>query len=202
MRPRIRTDGSRRETAEELPTFLEEHGTVDSIGGRDVGTARADAVGLEGRSLERTATTETLSDFGGDVLSRGAETTIMTDGPRHRLGELMEQSDPPFREVMSCVFGIENHETRTYLVLIDHPGSTSDELSTVLGRDRSTVNRSLSTLHDRGLVRRDRRLLDGGGYVYQYTAVALEDAKEMLHEALDAWTEQVHEIIDEFDGER
>ncbi|GAB3678668.1 helix-turn-helix domain-containing protein [Halopiger thermotolerans] len=126
----------------------------------------------------------------------------MSGDTEHRLGELLEDSSPPFEKVMSCVFGIEDHETRTYLVLRDRPGSTVDELAAALERDRSTVNRSLATLHDRGLARRERRLLDGGGYVYQYTAVALPEAKASLHEALDAWTETVHDVIDEFDGER
>lgn len=126
----------------------------------------------------------------------------MSSESQHRLGELMEQSNPSFRNVLSCVFGIEDHETRTYLTLLDHPGSTIEELATALDRDRSTVNRSLSTLRERGLVRRDRRLLNGGGYVYQYTAVSLPEAKEMLHEALDTWTETVHETIDGFDGEQ
>jgi len=72
----------------------------------------------------------------------------------------MEESNPPFETVMSCVFGIEDHETRAYLALLcDRPGCTVEELATTLERDRSTVNRSLSTLHERGLVRRDRRLL-------------------------------------------
>lgn len=123
----------------------------------------------------------------------------MADSPQHRLGELMEESNPAFEEVLSCVFGIEDHETRTYLVLCDRPGSTIEELATALERDRSTVNRSLSTLRERGLVRRNRRLLDGGGYVYQYTAISLPEAKELLHEALDAWTATVHDVIDEFD---
>jgi predicted transcriptional regulator len=63
------------------------------------------------------------------------------------------------------------------------------------------VNRSLSTLLERGLVERERRLLDSGGYVYQYTGVDLPEAKELLHAALDEWTEHVHGVIDEFDGE-
>jgi predicted transcriptional regulator len=124
----------------------------------------------------------------------------MVDTPQHRLGELMEESNPPFETVMSCVFGIEDHETRAYLALCDRPGCTVEELATTLERDRSTVNRSLSTLHERGLVRRDRRLLDGGGHIYQYTAIALPEAKELLHEALDVWTATVHDVIDEFDG--
>ena len=56
----------------------------------------------------------------------------MTDAPQHRLGELMEQSNPPFEKVMSCVFGIETHETRAYLALCDQPGSTIEELAATL----------------------------------------------------------------------
>jgi len=41
---------------------------------------------------------------------------------------------------------------------------------------------------------------DGGGHIYQYTAIALPEAKELLHEALDVWTATVHDVIDEFDG--
>ncbi len=114
---------------------------------------------------------------------------------------LMEQSDPEFDGVLSCVFGISDHETRTYLELLDQPASTVEELADALDRDRSNVNRSLTTLRENGLARRERRLLDPGGYVYQYTATPLPDAKEMLHEALDAWTEQVHAAIDEFGHE-
>lgn len=122
----------------------------------------------------------------------------MTSEPRHRLDELIDESDPQFERVMSCVFGIEDHETRTYLALCDRPGSTIEELADPLDRDRSTVNRALTSLHERGLVRRDRRLLDGGGFVYQYTAVDLPEVKDMLHEALDDWTATVHDVIDDF----
>ncbi len=114
------------------------------------------------------------------------------------LEELMLVDEPAFRDVMVCVFGIHDHEVRVYLTLLEEPGSTVEELAAVLERDRSNVNRSLSTLREKGLVERDRRLLDGGGYVYQYMAVPLSRAKSMMHEAVDAWAEQVHERIDEF----
>jgi predicted transcriptional regulator len=54
---------------------------------------------------------------------------------------------------------------------------------------------------EKGLADRQRRLLDPGGYVYQYTATPLPEAKEMLHAALDQWAETVHERIDEFGAE-
>ena len=122
----------------------------------------------------------------------------MTESPD--IETLVSTTEPEFAHILSCVFGIQDHESRTYLVLLDHPGSTVEELANTLGRDRSNVNRSLSTLREKGLVERQRRLLDAGGYVYQYTAVDLPTAKGMLHDSLDEWADSVHAAIDEFGG--
>ena len=118
----------------------------------------------------------------------------------HDIDSLVGTVDPEFTHILSCVFGIQDHESRTYLVLRDHPGSTVAELASTLDRDRSNVNRSLSTLREKGLVERQRRLLDSGGYVYQYTAIDLEETKQLLHDALDSWVGTVHEQIDDFGG--
>jgi len=123
----------------------------------------------------------------------------MSDAPT--MDDIVGDPDPSFEHVLSCVFGIQDHESRTYLVLAEEPGSTVAELADRLERDRSNVNRSLSTLMEKGLVERRRRLLDPGGYVYQYTATPVPEAKELLHGALDEWVERVHEVIEEFDGE-
>ena len=120
----------------------------------------------------------------------------MSDPPE--MEDLIETDDPSFQHVMACVFGIQEHESRTYLRLLENPGSTVEELAGVLDRDRSNVNRSLTTLLDKRLAERERRLLDPGGYVYQYTATPLPRAKEMLHAALDEWVDAVHGRIDEF----
>ncbi|RQH01501.1 MarR family transcriptional regulator [Natrarchaeobius oligotrophus] len=111
---------------------------------------------------------------------------------------LMLVDDPAFERIMECVFGIQSHETRTFLRLYELQGSTVSELAADLERDRSTVNRSLSTLCEKELVTRERRLLEGGGYVYQYFAVPVADVHELMHEAVDEWAETVHERIDEF----
>jgi predicted transcriptional regulator len=113
--------------------------------------------------------------------------------------DLVGDVSPSFEHVLSCVFGVRDHESRTYLMLLDYPGSTVAELAETLDRDRSNVNRSLSTLREKGLVERRRRLLDSGGYVYQYTAIPVPEAKTRLHGALDEWVEGVHAAIDEFE---
>ena len=112
--------------------------------------------------------------------------------------ELMLNEEPGLQDVLACVFGIQRHEARTYETLLANPGSTVEELADVLDRDRSNVNRSLSTLREKGLATRQRRLLDGGGHVYQYSATPLSEARELMHETLDEWTTYVHGRIDEF----
>jgi len=125
----------------------------------------------------------------------------MSDTDVPDIEELVGVEEPSFQHVLSCVFGIQDHESRTYLVLLDNPGSTVAELAEELDRDRSNVNRSLTTLLEKGLVERERRLLDPGGYVYQYTATPLPEAKRLMHRTLDAWVEKVHDAIDGFGGE-
>ncbi|WP_306052836.1 helix-turn-helix domain-containing protein [Natronococcus wangiae] len=112
--------------------------------------------------------------------------------------DLMLVDSPAFERIMECVFGIQPHETGTYFRLLDMQGSTAAELADDLERDRSTVNRSLSTLCENELAERERRLLDGGGYVYQYFAVPIPDAQALMHRAVDEWAETVHARIDEF----
>ena len=118
-----------------------------------------------------------------------------------RFRDLMVDAEPGFHEVLRCVFGIQDHEARLYLELLEAPDSTVAELAETVDRDRSNVNRGLTTLLDKGLVDRRRRLLDSGGHVYQYRATPPEEARELMHQTLEEWSAYVHEKIDEFPGE-
>ena len=100
---------------------------------------------------------------------------MRSDPNPERFRELMLDEEPGFEDVLACVFNIQEHEVRTYLRLLDEPGSTVAELA-----------------------ERERRLLDSGGHVYQYTATPVDEARELMHETLDEWTAYVHDRIDEF----
>jgi predicted transcriptional regulator len=123
---------------------------------------------------------------------------VEADPSPEQFRELMLGEEPELVQVMTCVFGIQPHEARTYETLLAHPASTVEELADTLERDRSNVNRSLTTLREKGLASRERRLLDGGGHVYQYSPTPLPEARDLMHETLDAWTGYVHDRIDEF----
>ncbi|RNJ27468.1 helix-turn-helix domain-containing protein [Halosegnis longus] len=123
---------------------------------------------------------------------------MQSDPDPSRFRELMLDSEPGFEDVLACVFGMQDIEVRTYLTLLDEPNTTVAGLAERLNRDRSNVNRSLSTLREKGLATRRRELLDSGGHVYQYTATPVSEARELMHETLDEWTAYVHDRIDEF----
>ncbi|MFC7075110.1 helix-turn-helix domain-containing protein [Haloarcula halophila] len=125
---------------------------------------------------------------------------MAVNSSRNQFRELMVDDEPTLEEVMACVFGVQEHEVRTYRALRSAPDSTVEELASDLDRDRSNVNRSLSTLREKGLASRERRLLDSGGHIYQYTATPLPEARELMHETLEQWTAAVHDRIDEFEA--
>ncbi|WP_424001710.1 helix-turn-helix domain-containing protein [Haloarcula salina] len=126
---------------------------------------------------------------------------MAVDAAPDRDSDLLEETDPELSEALACVFGIRAHELRTYRALLRVPDSTVADLADELDRDRSNVSRSLSTLREAGLATRRRRLLDGGGHVFEYTATPPAAARELLHEALDAWAAGVHDRIEEFADE-
>ncbi len=123
----------------------------------------------------------------------------MTRREPEDMEDLMRIDDPEFDRVLECVFGIQSHERRTYFALLEIPGSTVSEIAEDLDRDRSNVNRSLSTLAEKNLVDRDGKILDGGGYIYQYYPTPIPEAKALMHEAVDRWATDVHGKIESFD---
>ena len=90
-------------------------------------------------------------------------------------------------EALNCVFNFNEHEAKIYFTLVNNPLSTSITLASILEKDRSWTQRGLNTLLSLGLVKRHYKILEKGGYVYQYEAIPLEVAKEKIKSALDEW---------------
>ena len=96
-------------------------------------------------------------------------------------------AEPSRDDVLRTVFGLGGHDVRTHDAVGANPGSTTRELARCLDRDRSNVNRSLNRLREVGLVTRSRRLLDGGGHVYQYSARPETASEDVIARAVDRW---------------
>lgn len=150
---------------------------------------------MSDRSRGSSTDTERPQPTGNRRVDRAVATTTAR---RSDLPDPVRIHDPEFDQVLECVFGIHSHERRTYFALLEAPGSTTTELAADLDRDRSSVNRSLSTLSETELIQRDRKILDGGGYVYQYFPTPLPEAKKLLHSAIDQWVARAHDRVESF----
>jgi len=122
---------------------------------------------------------------------------VSVDGP----AGLFEISEPDFEHIVKCVLRLTISELEVYLALIENPGIGVDELSEIMGKDRSGVYRSLQTLLEKGLVKREYRILKHGGYKYIYNPIDLEILKSILREELEKWFKKLNEVVEKFSVE-
>ncbi len=113
--------------------------------------------------------------------------------------ELMMASEPKFNDVMRCVFKIKDYEIEVYFYLLDHPISTIAEVSESLKKDRSSIQRSLQTLMDKGMINRKFRILGIGGFAYIYTATPLEETKKIMERELQVWYNMMSKLVMRFE---
>ncbi|MEM4267709.1 MAG: helix-turn-helix domain-containing protein [Candidatus Woesearchaeota archaeon] len=102
-------------------------------------------------------------------------------------------------QLMRCSLGLSSSEIRILKVLIN---STSElriqNLQKSAGRDRSTVQRALNSLHKKGLIRKRQINLERGGYYYLYSALPKQIIKEKIQENFKTFNKSVEYAIEQF----
>ncbi len=107
-------------------------------------------------------------------------------------GQKVEASD-----VMHCFLGLRTLEIDVYFSLLKGQ-ATVKETSEALGRNRSTIQRAIQNLVQRGFAYRRTRTLRKGGYVYVYEAVSLSTLKDLIKDALDTFYKQIVTFLDRY----
>ncbi|MFX1317728.1 MAG: helix-turn-helix domain-containing protein [Promethearchaeota archaeon] len=100
-------------------------------------------------------------------------------------------------DVMHCFLGLRSLEIDVYFYLLKGR-ATVKEVAEALGRNRSTVQRAIQNLVQRGFAHRRTRTLRKGGYVYLYEAVSLATMKDLIKAALDSFYKQIEEFLDQY----
>jgi len=111
------------------------------------------------------------------------------------LQEPMECSD-----VLRFILDLNELDMRVYRYLAVN-AERADELAEKVGKDRSTIHRSLQKLVACGLCKRERRLLGGGGHYYIYAAVPPEVVKETIKSCIDNWYGKMTDALKNFSNE-
>jgi len=100
-------------------------------------------------------------------------------------------------ELIKCALGIKTTEIRAYCVLVNLGPVTIQDATEQLSKSRSTAQRLLQNLVEKGLATREEELIGLGGYKYVYRAVPPEQLRESIRDTLDRWYRRMLDELDE-----
>ncbi len=113
----------------------------------------------------------------------------------------LEQREKECEDILECIAGFGDLEKEIYLSMLEEDEMTVDEVAEKVGKERSTVFRSLKTLLENDFVEKDTRGLDGGSYVNVYNAVPPQKVSQRMRERVENWRDLVEDMIDEFEDQ-
>lgn len=103
--------------------------------------------------------------------------------------------------ILKNILGLSNSEIEIYKFLLNSKDEqfTVNEIVSILGKSRSTVERCLMKLLQLGLVSRRAVLSKNGGYTYVYFVKPIEYVKDKLLTILSMYFEKAKDIIAKLD---
>jgi predicted transcriptional regulator len=117
------------------------------------------------------------------------------------LQSLITTPDMGADEIMRCALGVRTTEMEAYCAIVSGGASTVQEVAERLGKSRSTAQRLLLNLVEKGLAAREERLIGLGGYQYVYRAVPPERMRAAIEENLKLWYERMLSELDRLPAE-
>lgn len=102
-------------------------------------------------------------------------------------------------DVMKCFFNLNEFEIMLFLRLVKEGPQRPDDLAKTVGKDRTTVYRSLQKLLSCGICFRDTKTIERGGYYHVYKAISPELVKEKIQNCIEQWNLGMKKALEEFD---
>jgi predicted transcriptional regulator len=113
--------------------------------------------------------------------------------PERLIGEVSTCQD-----LVQCAFSLGEFEVQVYMGLSRQGPVRADELAQTMGKDRSTVYRALQKLMSCGMVYRETKSIQRGGYFHVYRAIGKELLRKRLEQCVNDWYDRMREALDHF----
>ena len=102
------------------------------------------------------------------------------------------------QEIIKCALGIKRTEIEVYCILVNKGPVTIQIATDFLGKSRSTAQRLLQNLVEKGLATREEELIGLGGYKYVYKPIPPMRLKEIISKNLNSWYQKMMLELDDF----
>ncbi len=103
-------------------------------------------------------------------------------------------------DIVKYVLGLKSLDVEAYKALLLNGPLTAEKLGEILNRERSTAYRFLQNLLTCGIVYRETRSIESGGYYYEYVALETQETKQMVRKIVDEWYDRMNELIEKMDS--
>ncbi len=123
-----------------------------------------------------------------------SDTSTVGMKTRDPLDDLFTKTLQKPSDLLCCAFGLHDSEIDAYFSLLSEP-KTVESISSLIGRDRSTVQRILSKLRKKGLIEREAKHIEKGGYYYVYKAVSTETVRKQMLTQLEKWYNETRRFL-------
>ncbi len=102
-------------------------------------------------------------------------------------------------DLLKCAYSLGDGEIETYRLLADQGPMRTEAIAGSVGRKPSTVYRSLQRMLSCGMVTRETRNIEGGGYYYLYRAKSKDQLRTELRECMSDWNRRMEELLLRFE---
>lgn len=101
-------------------------------------------------------------------------------------------------DLVQCAFSLGEFEVDVYDKLLQIGPLRADVLATKIGKDRSTVYRALQKLMTCGMVYRETKSIERGGYYHVYRAISRDMLRGRLEKCVEDWYARMQEVLTKF----
>ena len=101
------------------------------------------------------------------------------------------------RGVLQCFFGLNSEDIKVYEA-IEKGFERIEEISAHLGKNSNAVYKSIQKLLISGLVYREKKVLEGGGYCFVYRPIPREEVAREVESILDEFCTKVRQMLRDF----
>jgi predicted transcriptional regulator len=123
---------------------------------------------------------------------------ILSNVPIMESVQFLTRKGATCSDLISCLYNLKPMELDVLFQVARKDQSTLDEIANAVGRDRSTVHRSLSKLTSLGLVYKRVKSLKDGGYYHLYIIVEESKMKDDASLRVKEITQSLQKLVDNF----
>ncbi len=102
-------------------------------------------------------------------------------------------------DLLKCAYSLGDGEIETYRLLSSDGPMRTEEIAGSMGKKPSTVYRSLQRMLSCGMVIRETKNIEGGGYYYLYRAKSKDQLRTELEECMNNWNRRIKELLLRFE---